>query len=299
LIPYLNELWEVVILGSVSMVITTIFLITYLVYKTRKMMKYGNRSLNGNNLSPKKVKILVIEINKTDDFSDFFSLIKNSYHIYHTEKISDGLTLVRQYPIDCVVTHSKMKPEALYEKYDVFNNQFPTIPIIIVTGEKIENQNSFNNDQYEKFYTIPFSPLALDKVIEEKIGLFKINYEELKIDYNKCPQLINRAIKFIEYNHTEIKSVQEVAERMKISREYLSREFKKSCSIPIKTLLMHVKLQHSIFLMKNSGLNLKEIADIVGFTNLQHFNKVFQRYHSCSPKTFRVNLKDYPSNITN
>jgi AraC-like DNA-binding protein len=294
LTPYLNELWEVVIFGSISMVFVTIFLISYLVYKARKMMKYGNILPNGNNISQKKVRILVIEDEKTDNFSDFISLIKNSYHIYRAESVPDGLTLARQYPIDCVVTHSKINPEVLDEKYDVFTNQFPTIPIIIVGGEKEESQNSFKDTKFVNFYFISYSDKALDKVLEENDVLFKINYEEIKIDRDKCSQLSNRAIETIELNHSTIKKVQEVADKMKISREYLSREFKKSCPIPIKALLMGVKLQHATFLMRNPGLNLNEIADIIGFSTLQHFNKVFQRFYGVSPKHYRENLQKTP-----
>jgi 2-isopropylmalate synthase len=40
-------------------------------------------------------------------------------------------------------------------------------------------------------------------------------------------------------------------------------------------------------LLKESDLQIAEIADAVGYNNIQHFNRVFKEIYDISPKSFR------------
>ncbi|MFX0135732.1 MAG: helix-turn-helix domain-containing protein [Candidatus Hodarchaeota archaeon] len=81
---------------------------------------------------------------------------------------------------------------------------------------------------------------------------------------------------------------------MDISEITLSREFKKYWSIGPKQLLMLFKLKHTTYLMKNPGLSLSEISELVGFSDQRRFNECFHRFlgNSASECRRRVIVKN-------
>ena len=55
---------------------------------------------------------------------------------------------------------------------------------------------------------------------------------------------------------------------------------------------MFLKMYHAVHLMKNPGLNLKEISKLVGYSNQRRFNESFHRVFGMSPLEWRKRKMD-------
>lgn len=89
--------------------------------------------------------------------------------------------------------------------------------------------------------------------------------------------LINKAISFIEENYGQNISLEDVAEKLIISKYYLSAVFKKETGMNMSLYINQVRVEKAKQLMMTSNAKSKEIFDLVGFSNQQYFSKVFKK----------------------
>lgn len=82
-------------------------------------------------------------------------------------------------------------------------------------------------------------------------------------------------------------SVTDIAHRLGYTPEHLTRLFKKERSEPPSKLFLTLKLQQACILLNESDLSIREIAKLVGFSNLPHFYKVFNNKYNTSPTAYR------------
>lgn len=69
--------------------------------------------------------------------------------------------------------------------------------------------------------------------------------------------------------------------------EYLCQVFKKYAGITIFTYVHHLRIQRAKHLLQNSGLEIRLIAESVGFQDPYYFSRLFKRFENCSPTEFR------------
>ena len=55
---------------------------------------------------------------------------------------------------------------------------------------------------------------------------------------------------------------------------------------------MFLKIHHAVRLMKNPGLSIKEIGELVGYTDQRRFNESFHRVFGISPLEWRKRKMD-------
>lgn len=69
--------------------------------------------------------------------------------------------------------------------------------------------------------------------------------------------------------------------------EYLCQIFKKYSGMSIFTYIHQLRIQRAQYLLLNSALDVKQIAEAVGFTDPYYFSRLFKRFSHCSPTDFR------------
>jgi two-component system response regulator YesN len=99
---------------------------------------------------------------------------------------------------------------------------------------------------------------------------------------------ITEIIKYIEQNYPSDLSLQEVAGKFYVSREYISRKFKQEYGINFSDYIVNVRIEKAKLLMQNPNLKLAQISEMVGFHDVKYFSKVFKKQVGCSPKDYRV-----------
>lgn len=105
-----------------------------------------------------------------------------------------------------------------------------------------------------------------------------------------------RVASLINYIHTNIYSVERVqaehlAEVFGCSKHYLGTFFKEHLGMTLRDYVGRYKLSLIENRLKNSSFTIKEISYGLGFTDLSHFNKFFQKHKGIAPKEFRQQIR--------
>lgn len=79
--------------------------------------------------------------------------------------------------------------------------------------------------------------------------------------------------------------VENIAKHFVMSPNYISIYVKKHSGVSIQQHIIQTKLKSADQLLKNSRLNINEIAAKLGFTDASHFNKLYKKYRGISPGT--------------
>lgn len=98
---------------------------------------------------------------------------------------------------------------------------------------------------------------------------------------------LTEIVRYIDQNYPSDLSLQEVAGKFYVSREYISRKFKQEYGINFSDYIGSVRIEKAKQLMHNPGLKLAQISEMVGFHDVKYFSKVFKKQTGCSPKDYR------------
>lgn len=102
--------------------------------------------------------------------------------------------------------------------------------------------------------------------------------------------LINRAKKWILERIDVSISVSLLAEELYVSPSHLSRVFKRETGKTVIQYIQHCKIERSKELIKQPGIKLYEVAQILGYESVAHFNRIFLREVGMSAKDYQKTL---------
>lgn len=94
---------------------------------------------------------------------------------------------------------------------------------------------------------------------------------------------LHKAKEFIYNNYQFHISVLDVATNVGVASNYLSGIFKKYEGISTKQFLTKVRMERALILIKSGQLNIKKIAELVGYKNQLHFSGEFKKHFGYSP----------------
>ena len=77
-----------------------------------------------------------------------------------------------------------------------------------------------------------------------------------------------------------------IADEFYMSPNYVSIFIKKHAGISIQQYVIQTKLKMAERLLKQTNLNISEIAEKIGFVDSSHFNKIFKKYNNVNPSEF-------------
>lgn len=82
-------------------------------------------------------------------------------------------------------------------------------------------------------------------------------------------------------------SVMSICDRFQITPSYFSRIFKKHTDMNLPEYLHKLRIEKAKQLLRNTDLNMNDIAEKVGFYNSLTFGRVFKKYEGVTPGQFR------------
>lgn len=79
-----------------------------------------------------------------------------------------------------------------------------------------------------------------------------------------------------------------IAQHMYLNKSYLARLFKSEFNITVGEYIQKNRLEHSVMLLKNTDLSIKDISVRSGYNNVNYFSRVFKSYYHVSPNQYRI-----------
>ena len=96
----------------------------------------------------------------------------------------------------------------------------------------------------------------------------------------------------IEHKYSEKITLSELANTVGLSVHHFCRSFKQLTGKTTTDYINNIRLDKSIYYLKQTDYNITEIALMCGFENGNYFSRIFKKYHSTSPSQYRSSYKN-------
>ena len=193
------------------------------------------------------------------------------------------------------------KPFTENEMPQVSRQKTEYIALYDVAGHNIGKEKSFLISKfnltptYRKQFIIGGAGLAvycililiLNKLRSRKLLkiLVPVDLSALENKDKDYPQLI---VNYISQNFMNPKlKIAEIGREIGLSENQLTLEMKQHTGKTFKPYLNFVRIERGKMLLKNSELQINEIAYQVGYNSAHHFIRVFKTLEDCSPSSYR------------
>lgn len=111
--------------------------------------------------------------------------------------------------------------------------------------------------------------------------------KETGLSETPASALVQRAQQLVFENLAKELNVTDVAERLGVSREHLSRVFREQTGFSPLEYMARQKMRVACRLLRETTMPCKEAAMRTGFENVSCFNRIFKRMTGLSPSEFR------------
>lgn len=117
--------------------------------------------------------------------------------------------------------------------------------------------------------------------------LLLMDHTDRIIHKNAEEDLIIKTLSYIEDNYVN-GTLKALADSLHYDYAWLSREIKKRTGKTYTELVQEKRLSQSCWMLKNTRLNVDEIARTVGYENVSYFHRAFRKKHHTSPRKYRM-----------
>ncbi len=109
-------------------------------------------------------------------------------------------------------------------------------------------------------------------------------------DTNITNPTIERLIREVNRQYHLPITLKDVAHRLQLTPNYLSKLFHENTGMRFKEYLTDVRMKHARSLLEYTEKSISEIADACGFNDSNYFSTAFKSAAGVSPKQYRKNL---------
>jgi AraC-like DNA-binding protein len=183
--------------------------------------------------------------------------------------------------------------------YPIFSNE-KTVGFICVSGYSSENAESYVRALHEKYnfpldsLTAAYRSLRKDLPDEKTVDtLLAPLCQMLELAYRKVDEptknnpFIARVLAYVRQYYTLPITSETLCAEFYCSRSHLSHVFNKETGKTLKEYLTGLRLNAAKALLKNSEMNITEIALSVGFSDSNYFSNVFKKQTGLSPSKYK------------
>ncbi|MBU5356015.1 response regulator [Paenibacillus barcinonensis] len=101
------------------------------------------------------------------------------------------------------------------------------------------------------------------------------------------PDPMTEIARYMDAHYQEDLSLQQIAARFYLSREYISRKFKQQFGLNWSEYLGKLRINNAKLLLHNPSLRVAAISEMVGFQDEKYFSKVFKKIEGITPAEYR------------
>ncbi|MDB4728272.1 response regulator, partial [Saprospiraceae bacterium] len=240
-----------------------------------------------------KPQVLVVEDN-AGVVTYIRSLLQNDYHIQVAINGQEGIDMALEHIPDLIISDVMMPEKNGYEVCATLKNDERTshIPIIMLTAKAdITSKIEGIEMGAEAYLSKPFEKMELLTRVRKLLELRKnlqarYSNGNLQIEAEpnaiKLPTIENRFLQKLQtavedrLNDSEL-SIPELCKAVHLSHTQLYRKLKALTGKTPSQFIRTVRLNKAMILIKESDLNISEIAYDVGFSDPNYFARMFKQ----------------------
>lgn len=253
--------------------------------------------LQGDEMDSSKYSILIVEDDTT--LNDYIKTeLSSEYTVYQAYNGSQALSVLTEKNISLIVSDIMMPEMDGCELVDVVKNtlKFSHVPIILLTAVTDYNtQLDSLHSGADGYITKPFSMQILRATIFNTLRNREILYERFStmpftrpenMGSSQDDEFMKRLYDYVLENiSNQDLSVLDLADKMNTSRSTLYRKIRTNTGLNINEYIRVCRLKKAAELLSTQKYQTKEVAYMVGFSNLPYFTKAFQKQFNMSPSS--------------
>lgn len=187
--------------------------------------------------------------------------------------------------VDWLFTHPEATPESI---------QFYVQSLYIEMIRYINRLSSKPGDLSSNYASIPSAEKWFNAPKEQLLTLFSSLLTDFRLNYSKTTNYVQDSIFYIEKHLGKAISLKEVAEQVHIHPNYLSEMIRKETGISYMELLTDLRVKKAADYLLHTSAKVKEIANLVGYSDSKYFTSIFKKYYEVTPTQFRE-LRNSPN----
>jgi two-component system, response regulator YesN len=231
------------------------------------------------------VHVVITKLGKWREYD-----IEPPYSAYHGR---DGIKALRELRPDIVFVDMQMPVMGGIEFLNQASMEFPKTKYIVVSGydDFSYAQIAIKNGAID-YLLKPVVAADLDKALSKAVSLLNrehnISPEKAANEVNLPPkEVINEIKDYIDKNYTTDIKISMFSDKYFFSKEYLSKSFKKEFGYGIYEYALKLRMERAKELLNDPTMQIKDIAERLGYSNNNYFSKAFKNYYNISPTEFR------------
>ncbi len=166
------------------------------------------------------------------------------------------------------------------------------LAVIVAIGNRFEQDRSSLSDIFGQKYDYAKKIMR----IEEKKGLrmwvtnffaWIMEYSETKLQTLEMDMIV-KAKRYIQDNYeNHALGLSTVAEYVGLNEKYFTNRFTKEAGETFSEYLTGIRVQKAKELLRTTSFKVYEIAEMVGYNNVEHFNRTFKKATGFSPTKYK------------
>lgn len=201
------------------------------------------------------------------------------------------------------IADEKNATEEKEKLFSTFNNSSMDTIRLQVYGVILAIGSRFSQDESEFSQVFGHRYDYFDKVnrIEEirSMKLWLTNYFAWILDYSATKLQVAetdvtiKAKRYMVDNYEDADlSLIQVAEHVGLNEKYFTNRFTKETGETFSSYLTSLRIQKAKELLKTTNFKIYEIAEMVGYYNVEHFNRMFKKLNDITPNQYRKSDKN-------
>lgn len=182
-----------------------------------------------------------------------------------------------------------------FANQEMEENRRQVYAVILTIGEQFSSDNSSFSDVFGQ----PYNYVEKIRRIEDSrsLKLWLTNFFAWIMDYSSSKlnmaetDVIIKAKRYIadHYEDPEL-SLPKVAEYVGLNEKYFTNRFTREAGETFSSYLTALRMQKAKELLKTTSFKVYEISEMVGYHNVEHFNRMFKKVNGITPALFRKTM---------
>lgn len=218
----------------------------------------------------------------------------------------EGLEVIRKEKPNLIITDIQMPGINGLTMVGALKSEFPYMQIAILTGYRdFDYAKEAIRLGVSRFLLKPSKHAEMEEAIEamtSRINELAKNHPEIltgeteeEPDNNELFNaagsfIVNKAMDYIKEHYNEKIRLIDVADEIYVSQWHLSKLLNKHMNSNFSEILNGIRIEKAKQLLKDPSLRIYDIAEMVGFSDLTHFSRVFKKTEGISANEYRNTL---------
>lgn len=256
----------------------------------------------GNNVTVNKELSSILLVEDNVEVRAFIkSIFLDNYNVFEASNGEVAIEIAKTYSIDLIISDIMMPIMDGIELCNEIKTNIKTshIPIILLTAKTSqESQKSGYQIGADAYITKPFDSEILEVRVSYLLKSRKNLIDKFKKDVILQPKeltvtsadelFLKKAIDIVEGNLTNSEfTIQDFISEMGTSRSVLYRKLKALTDQSISEFIKTIKLKRAAQLLEQTQMTISEVAFDLGYSDLKHFRKSFQKLFNELPSQYR------------